>query len=251
MEYTIQKLARLANISTRTLRYYDEIDLLKPTRINTSGYRIYGQKEVNRLQQIMFYRELGFPLETIKEIMSNPMFDEKKALQNHLQHLIEKRERINLLINNVHKTIASLEGRMNMSDQDRFTGFKKQLIDENERKYGKEIREKYGDETVNASNAKLMKMSEKKYKEGTELAESINRTLTEAIKTKNPASQIAQKVADMHKQWLMYYWDEYSKDAHRQIAQMYVDDERFKAYYDKIEPGAAEFLRDAIFIYTR
>lgn len=94
MEYTIQKLARLAGISTRTLRYYDEIDLLKPARINSSGYRLYGQKEVDRLQQIMFYRELGFPLETIKEIMANPLFDERKALQDHLKHLLEKESKL-------------------------------------------------------------------------------------------------------------------------------------------------------------
>ncbi|KHF34438.1 HTH-type transcriptional activator mta [Paenibacillus sp. P1XP2] len=75
MEYTIQKLGRLAGISTRTLRYYDEIGILKPARINSSGYRIYGGDEVNRLQQILFYRELGFQLEDIKAIMDSPSFD--------------------------------------------------------------------------------------------------------------------------------------------------------------------------------
>lgn len=250
MEYTIQKLAQLAGISTRTLRYYDEIDLLKAARMNSSGYRIYGQKEVDRLQQIMFYRKLGFPLETIKEIMANPLFDERKALQDHLKHLLEKRKQIDLLIKNVHHTIENLEGRRNMTDQEKFIGFKKQLIEENEKKYGKEIREKYGDTTVDASNAKLMNLSEKEYAEVTELAESINKLLAEAMKTQDPTGELAQKVADMHKQWLTYYWNDYSKEAHQGLAQMYVDDKRFKAYYDKIAPDAAEFLRDAIFVYT-
>jgi DNA-binding transcriptional MerR regulator len=80
MEYTIQKLAKLAGVSKRTLRYYDEIDLLKPARINSSGYRIYSQKEVDRLQQILFYRELGVDLHSIKEIMTDPTFDRAKAL---------------------------------------------------------------------------------------------------------------------------------------------------------------------------
>ena len=86
LEYTIQKLARLAGVSTRTLRYYDEIGLLKPARINSSGYRIYGQNEVNLLQQIMFYRELGAQLETIKEIINDPNFDRLEALQEHLEN---------------------------------------------------------------------------------------------------------------------------------------------------------------------
>lgn len=243
-------MAQLAGVSTRTLRYYDEIDLLKPTRMNSSGYRLYGQKEVDRLQQIMFYRELEFPLETIKEIMTNPLFDERKALQDHLKHLVEKRKQIDLLIKNVHNTIEKLEGKRNMTDQEKFIGFKKQLIEENEKKYGKEIREKYGEETVEMSNTKLMNMPEEEYAEVTELAESINKLLAEAMKTQDPAGELAQKVADMHKQWLTYYWNDYSKEAHQGLAQMYVDDERFKAYYDKIAPGAAEFLRDAIFVYT-
>ena len=74
--YTVQKLAQLAGVSGRTLRYYDEIELLKPARINSSGYRIYGQKEVDRLQQILFYRELDMDLDTIKSILSSSSFDE-------------------------------------------------------------------------------------------------------------------------------------------------------------------------------
>lgn len=82
MEYTVQKLSKLAGISTRTLRYYDEIGLLKPLKINSSGYRIYGQNEVNKLQQILFYRELGINLENIKNIINSPNFDSLSALKN-------------------------------------------------------------------------------------------------------------------------------------------------------------------------
>ena len=127
MEYTIQKLARLAGVSTRTLRYYDEIELLKPARLNSSGYRIYGQNEVNSLQQIMFYRELGVQLEVIREIMTTPDFDRKEALNEHLEKLVEKRNQIDLLIENVNKTIENKEGRIMMSDKEKFKGFKKGL----------------------------------------------------------------------------------------------------------------------------
>lgn len=250
MEYTVQKLAQLAGVSSRTLRYYDQIGILTPARVNSSGYRIYGQKEVDRLQQILFYRELGIALETIKEIMTAPSFDAEKALNEHREQLLKKRKQLDLLITNVEKTIASTEGRMNMSDQEKFEGFKKKMIDENERKYGKEIREKYGEDTVNQSNAKLMNMSQEDYEAVTKLEAEVREALAEAFATGDPAGELAQKAAELHKRWLTYYWTEYSKEAHAGLAQMYVEDERFTAYYDKEQPGMAAFLRDAVHIYT-
>ncbi len=250
MEYTVQKLARLAGITTRTLRYYDEIGLLKPARINSSGYRIYGQAEVDRLQQILFYRELGVDLETIKQIVTAPSFDRVKALKEHREQLLAKKKQLDLLITNVDKTIAMTEGRITMTDKEKFEGFKQKMIDDNEKQYGEEIRKKYGDETVNKSNEKLLNMTPEEYEEVTHLANEVKATLAEAFKTGDPASDIAQKAADLHKRWLTYFWSEYSKEAHARLAQMYVDDERFKAYYDEKQPGTAQFLRDAIHIYT-
>ena len=250
MEYTVQKLGRIAGISPRTLRYYDEIGLLKPKRINSSGYRIYGEAEVNRLQQILFYRELGVSLDSIKNIVTAPSFDGAKALREHYEKLLQKREQLNQLILNVEKTISMSEGRITMSDKEKFQGFKQNLLDENEKKYGKEIREKYGENTIAKSNEKFMNMTEEQYNEVTKLAETIIEKLNQAMKTNDPASELAMEVADLHKKWLCCYWDTYSKEAHAGLAQMYVDDERFTAYYDKEQPGAAKFLRDAIFIYT-
>ncbi|MGG0178623.1 MerR family transcriptional regulator [Gottfriedia acidiceleris] len=251
MEYTVQKLGLLAGISTRTLRYYDEIGILKPARINSSGYRIYGQAEVDRLQQILFYRELGMNLENIKEIITSPDFNSAKALNEHRERLLDKRKQLDLLISNVEKSIALTEGRITMSNKEKFEGFKKDMIEENEKKYGKEAREKYGDEAVNKANQKVMNMTEEDHKEVTRLAEELAKTLAEAYKTGDPSSEIAQKAADLHKQWLTFYWSKYSKEAHAGLAQMYVDDERFRAHYDKEQPGTAEFLRDAIHIYTQ
>lgn len=250
MEYTIQKLARLAGVSTRTLRYYDEIEILKPARINSSGYRIYGQAEVDRLQQILFYRELGLPLEQIKAIVTSPAFNSVLALQEHREQLLDRRRKLDILISNVDKTIATHEGRISMTDQEKFEGFKQKLIDDNEQKYGKEIRDKYGDAKVEQFNEKLRGMSQEQYEEASRLAEKVHRALAEAYKTGDPASEMAQQAAELHKQWLCYYWSEYSKEAHAGLAQMYVDDERFTAYYDGDQPGTARFLRDAILIYT-
>lgn len=250
MEYTVQKLGKLAGVTTRTLRYYDEIDILKPARVNSSGYRIYGEVEVDRLQQILFYRELGLGLNDIKEIMNKPKFDGASALVEHRKKLLEKREQLDLLIANVDKTISSQNGGIKMSNKEKFKGFKEKLVKDNEKKYGKEIRDKYGDDTINKSNEKVNGMTKAEHDEVTKLADEIIKTLNTAFKTGNTGGEEAQKVAEMHKRWLCYYWSTYSKEAHAGLAQMYVDDERFTDYYDKEQPGSAKFLRDSILIYT-
>lgn len=250
MEYTVQKLGKMAGISTRTLRYYDEIEILKPARINSSGYRIYGEAEVDRLQQIMFYRELGVSLDSIKDIINSPDFDAAVALREHREKLVEKRQQLDLLIANVDKTIAFKEGMIKLTDKEKFEGFKQKILDENEKKYGKEVREKYGDDLVDASNKMIKNMTKEQYEQWEKLAVSVSETLEEAFTTGNPAGELAQKAADLHRQWLSYTWNHYTKEAHAGLAQMYVDDERFRAYYDKEQSGTAAFLRDAILIYT-
>ncbi|WP_027410292.1 MerR family transcriptional regulator [Anoxybacteroides tepidamans] len=250
MEYTVQQLAKLAGVTGRTLRYYDEIGILKPARINSSGYRIYGSKEVDKLQQILFYRELEVDLETIKKIVNSPSFDDIQALKEHREKLLAKRMQLDLLIANVEKTLAAKKGRIIMSDKEKFEAFKQQLIDENERKYGKEIREKYGDEQVDRSNQKVKNMTPEQYAEVERLGQEILDLLDAAFLTGDPAGELAQKAADLHRQWLSYFWDRYTKEAHAGVAQMYVDDERFAAYYERKHPGAAKFFRDAILIYT-
>ncbi|HET7627606.1 MAG TPA: MerR family transcriptional regulator [Bacillales bacterium] len=250
MEYTVQKLARTAGVSARTLRYYDKIGLLKPARTNTSGYRIYGPKEVDLLQQILFYRELGVSLETIKSIISAPSFNREQALQDHRKQLLEKRTHVDHLIANVEQTIEAMKGGRKMTDQEKFAGFKERLIEDNEKKYGKEIREKYGNPTVEKANAKVRGMTQDDYENVTRLANEVGEALKKAMAEGDPAGEAAQRAADLHRQWLTYYWDRYSKEAHAGLAQMYVDDERFKKHYDEIKPGAAEFLRDAIYFYT-
>ena len=251
MEYSINGLAKLAGVSTRTLRYYDEIGLLIAKRISSNAYRVYGQHEVDLLQQIMFYRELGVSLDDIRNILGSKSYDGIEALQGHLSALKAKKEQIELLISNVEKTIATSKGEITMSNTEKFKGFKQKLVEENENKYGKEIREKYGDTVVDASNAKMMGLTAEKYEEMQELSQQINETLKKAFEQGDPSSELAQKVSAMHKEWLGYTWNFYSKEAHMGLAQMYVDDPRFKKYYDDIAVGCAEFLNEAIKIYCR
>ena len=252
MEYTIQKLALLAKVSTRTLRYYDEVGLLKPNRINSSGYRIYGEAEVNRLQQILFYREMGMPLKEIKEIMMNPAFDEEKALEEHYRSLLEKKYQIEQLIRTVELTRKACQGGRKMKDVQKFEGFKKENLQENEKKYGKEIREKYGDNQVDESYEKFSNLTKEQYEEMVELGEAILVQLGKAMESDDPSGILAQELAKMHHQWLSYTWPKYSKEAHAGLAQMYVADERFTLFYDeKVKPGSAQFLCEAIQVYTK
>lgn len=250
MEYTIQKLAQLAGVSTRTLRYYDELGILKPARTSSSGYRIYGRAEVDRLQQILIFRELGVSLEQILRIITVPGFDGVRALREHREELLKRRAQLDLLIANVDKTIAQKEGVIIMTDREKFEGFKHKLVQDNEEQYGKEARERWGNEAVEKSNAKVKGMTQEQYAKVAQLTTELYSTLAAAFKTGDPAGELAQKAADLHKQWLTFWWDHYDKEAHANIAHMYVDDPRFTAHYDKEQPGTAAFLRDAVHIYT-
>jgi len=246
MELTIGELAQYAGISKRTLRYYDEIVLLKPKKKSPSGYRLYGGEEVNRLQQILFYRELDLDLDTIKTILDDPQFDRIQALQEHMESLMKKQEHIEILLQTVKKSLQEARGEILMSENEKFEGFKEELIEKNEQAYGKEARKKYGNEEVEASQAKLMRMSEESFAEFDQLDKEILEKLEMAERTKDPSSEAAQEVARLHKQWLLYTWASYTKEAHANLAQMYVDDPRFGEHYQ----GRAEFLRDAIHIFT-
>lgn len=250
MEYSIHKLAHLAGVTTRTLRHYHQIGLLLPARVSSSGYRIYGAPQVDRLQQILFYRALGFELGKIGQLLDNPAFSAEAALAGHLAALRDKRAALDTLIATAEKTLKTIKGETTMNDTEKFEGFKQKLVADNETAYGDEIRQKYGDETVNASNAKMMNMTKEQYESFTALGEKLNATLQAAVQTGNPASPEAQQAADLHRQWLTFTWPSYSPEAHLGLAQMYVADERFTAYYESIAPGAANFLHEAIKIYT-
>jgi DNA-binding transcriptional MerR regulator len=205
---------------------------------------------VDTLQQILFYRELGVGLDSIRRAMASPVFDRIGELRDHLGRLIERKEQIDRLIANVEKTIAAAEGGTSMSDKEKFEGFKQKIIDENEAEYGKEIREKYGDDKVDKANDKIRRMTKDRYAKTEELSKELDEAIRTAFRIGDPAGKEAQKACKLHKEWLMNYWDSYSKEAHMQLVQGYVDDERFTAYYDRIAPGCAVFLRDAMRIYT-
>lgn len=250
MEYSINELANISGVTSRTLRYYDEIGLLNPHDHSASGYRIYTDHEVDRLQHILFYRELEVPLNHIKAILDNQNFDSSAVLEEHARALEKKRDRLDHVLETLHKTILSRKEGNGMAANEKFEGFKKHLIETNEEKYGEEIRASYGDEVVDKSNVKMMGLTEDAYQEMQATEERMLIKLKEAMKSGDPSSQEANEAAQLHKKWLSYTWPSYSVDAHRGLVEMYTADERFTMYYDQHAEGLAEFLKKSIYAMT-
>jgi len=247
----MNKLAKMSGISTRTLRYYDEIGLLKPERVASSGYCIYEEEQVNTLQQILFFKELGLSLKEIKTLLLAPDFDRERAFEKHLSALHKKRDQLDTLILNVIKSLTALKGETTMTDHEKFDGFKQRLIDENMKQFGKEALRKYGIKAIEGANAKVRGLTQEQYAEGERLRLEMEETLKAACKTGSPAGALAQKVCALHKKWLCLYYPKYNKEYHVWLGEMYVGDERIRANYDKLVPGCTEFFRDAINIYCK
>lgn len=251
MEYTVNKLARLSGVTERTLRYYDKIGLLHPCRMNSNGYRIYGKKELYKLQQILFYKELALPLEKIKNLLDGSGNDESCILKEQFTLLKKKREHLDSLLKLIEKTLKEKKGEIKMTDTEKFEAFKQQQLKENDERYEKELKELYDEETIRKSNDKFERLTEDQMEEMQSTAKQILVDLKEAKETKNPAGKKAQQLAQLHREWLDYTWPEYTKTAHRGLADLYVSDPRFIQYYDEVAgEGAAEFFRKAIYVYT-
>ena len=251
MEYTVKALAELAGVTPRTLRWYDQKGLLKPRRATESGYRLYGPEEVDRLQSILFYKELGLELEAVREILDAPGFDRAAALQSHLAALEARRQRLDALILTVEKTIDEAKGGTPMSDREKFEAFKRRAVEANEERYGKEVRERYGDEAAEGSNEKLLSMTKEEHGQWKALEAEILSALAAAVRAgEDPAGAEGRRVAELHRRWLCCTWTAYTPQAHRGLAELYTADARFTAYYDKEVPGCAAFLRQAVRAYT-
>lgn len=247
MEYSIKELSQLAGVSARTLRYYDEINLLKPARISDIGYRYYGQREVSILQQILFYRERGFDLKTIQKIIYDKDFDMLKAMEEHLLELENQKAAAEALIETVKKTIQHMKGKCDMSDMEKFQAWKEKLILENENTYGAEAHRKYGDDKVDASNSKMLNLSESQWDRWYELGEEILKRLETGVKAGIRAdSDEAKEIVTLHKEWLCISVPKYSAEMHKGIALLYVADERFMKYYDRNLQGCAKLLYEAV-----
>lgn len=246
--YTVGQLAKLSGVSARTLRYYEELGLLSPKR-KANGYREYGPTDVDALQQILLFRSCGVELEEVRRTLAQPRFDAATTLRHHLATLTAQKQELETLIATVEKTIASLEGAYAMTDTERFEGLKRKAVEDNERAYGREARERYGDDVIDAAYKKLLAMDEGEWTDVQALGEAIIEQLKAAMATGDAHGAEAQELARMHAAWIKAHWPEgaYSREAHLGLAEGYLADERFTAFYDGAAgAGATQFLRDAL-----
>lgn len=252
MEYTIKKIAELSGVSTRTLRYYDELNLLKPARITSAGYRIYGTEEIDRLQQILFYRSLDMRLDEIKKMIADPSFDFQHALLSHHQQLVERRKQIDHLILTVEKTLRYRKGETTMTNKEKFEGFKTAILEKNEALYGKEVKEKYRDKEIELSNKKWSNLTEAQFKEMEEIEKKLFEALALVIESQDLTSTQAQQAFKNHKEWLKFSGPSYNLSYHANLGEMYISDERFIEYYDsRVGIGATKTLSAIIKEYTK
>jgi DNA-binding transcriptional MerR regulator len=241
MAYTVKAVADIAGVSVRTLHHYDEIGLLKPAATSGAGYRLYGDKDLQKLQQVLFFKELGFDLKEIKRILSDPHFDRAGALKEHRKLLLERQERIRRLILSVDRTLKAIK-RGKQMDAKMFDGF-------DAAKYEEEARQRWG----NASEWEESQKRWKKYtdkdwaeikKEGGEIMQRLA-----ALTDRDAADPEVQKWIAKHHGQINDRFYACSPEIYRQLGDAYVEDERFNAFYEKIKPGLAHFMRRAMHVY--
>jgi len=242
--FTVKQLSKLAGVTPRTLHHYDEIGLLKPSRVGDNGYRYYGEESVLRLQQILFYRELGIPLEDIKKIMGRRDFDVLGALKSHKDALKKQVTRLNRLINTVDNTINHLKGNTTMSDKAYFEGFS----EEEQEKYAAEAEQLYDAESVRESNRKWKAYSAAKKEAIMAEGKAIYTDMIAAM-PKGAASNDVQAIVERWRKHMDYFWTPKLEQLSA-LANGYNDEPRFKANFDKMHPQLAEFMREAVNVYV-
>jgi len=241
---TVKQLSTLAGVTPRTLHHYDEIGLLKPSRVGDNGYRYYGEESLLRLQQILFYRELGIPLEDIKKIIGRHDFDVLGALRSHKEALKKQVARLNRLIQTVDNTINYLKGNTIMSEKSYFEGFS----EEEQEKYAQEAEELYDAESVRESNRKWKAYPAAKKEAIMAEGQAVYTDMIAAM-PQGAASKEVQAIVERWRRHLEYFWTP-KLDQLLALANGYNDDPRFKANFDKMHPQLADFMHEAVSIYV-
>lgn len=244
MAMKVKEVANLTGISVRTLHHYDEIGLLISEETTESGYRLYSDEDLEMLQQILFFKELGFPLKKIKEIINSPSFDHHEALLLHQKLLLEKRRRLDEMIAMVDKTIQHTKGEIHMTNKERFEGF-----DFSHNPYEQEARECWGDEAVDNANKTVKHMSKDEQQALSIAWDSIYQRLA-ALRNGSPEADEAQAAIKEWYDFLNNNFGTYSLDAFKGLGQMYVDDTRFTKNIDKYGEGLAQFMCDAMTVFA-
>jgi DNA-binding transcriptional MerR regulator len=243
MTYTVKQLSDLAGVSVRTLHYYDEIGLLKPSTVGENGYRYYADGEVLRLQQILFFRELDFSLQAIRTILDDPAFDVIAALHAHREALHDRVRRLHHLIQTVDSTILHLTGEVNMSKKKLFAGFSA----EEEERYHQEAREQYGAEAVDASYQRWNRYTPQQKERIMAEGQAIYTDIVAQMGKGADSADVQQIVARWH-QHLRYFYEP-TVERLRGLGELYVEHPDFARNFRELHPDLPEFLRDAITTY--
>ncbi|HYD34723.1 MAG TPA: MerR family transcriptional regulator [Vitreimonas sp.] len=240
MAYTVKQLAQLAGVSVRTLHYYDELGLLIPRVNQDNGYRLYEHTEVVRLQQILFFRELDFSLEQIQAMLSSPHFDQLSALRDQRQLLLLEKKRLTNLLKTIDATIDQLKGTQPMNDQQMLGGFTKDQAE----KYRQEIKKKYGQHATDKSDAYMKDWKQADYDRLKADMDAFHTKLV-ALMPKGVADAQVQTMISEHYENTNRFFD-CTLPVFKELGKGYVEDPRFKAFYDKYHPELAQFMCDAM-----
>lgn len=246
--YKVKEVAELVGISVRTLHHYDEVGLLKPSQMSPAGYRLYSDLELEQLQQILFFREIGFSLVEIKGMLGRPDYDRKETLLKHRELLFHKQKRLEEMINTINQTIESIEGGVTMKANEMFDGFDMSAIEEQKRKYGAEAREKYGDQIVEETEKRTDQYGKGEWSRITAEREASYAAIVEAME-RGPEDPVVQAAVAELRQQITNYFYECTPEIFRGLGEMYVADERFTANIDQYGAGLAAFLKEAIDVY--
>jgi DNA-binding transcriptional MerR regulator len=241
----------MAGVTVRTLHYYDQIGLLppagrtEPESGRSAGYRLYGEAELLRLQQILFFRELDVPLAEVRQILDDPDFDEVAALEHHRGMLHGRMERLGRLLKTIDRTIDRLtEDDVTLTDEELYEGFSTEQIE----RYKREAREMYDPELVEESERRVKGMSREKWKAVQAEGQAVT-TRIAALMDHDPSDAEVQEMVARHHAWIENFYA-CSAEIYRGLAQMYVEHPEFRAFYEKVQPGLAEYLSAAMLIYA-
>ncbi len=246
MLYSVKKLAKLAGVSVRTLHLYDQMGLLTPAERTEAGYRLYGEQELLRLQQVLFYRELDIPLKEIREILDDPGFDLQQALKSHKIALQARRDRITTMLVTIDKTIDNLNGKMMLSHEELYEGLPKDKAEA----YRKGAIEKWGEEAVLKSENALKKLNEEAIKKLKAEMEDINRQLA-GMMQEDPASKAVQEQIARHYQNIRSFWGtsgspDLQAEAYAGLGDLYVADNRYTSIDGEPNAAFAAFMQKAM-----
>lgn len=244
MRLSVSEAAKLTGISVRTLHYYDEIRLLSPAEVTEAGYRYYGEEELETLQDILFLRELDFPLKEIRALLALPGYRRKKSLKKQKKLLELQEKRLHNLILLAEKAI---KGEKIMS----FSEFKTQDFDRAKEKYTAEAKEKWG-------GTDAYRESEKKYAEltpeGKQAVMADMDSLIGAFSQQVGQPPESEAVQELVKQWQAYISEHHytcTEEILLGLGEMYVGDERFQKNLDKYRDGTAQLMHAAIKVYCK